>query len=213
MSADSPDKPRLRQRFREQARAELLDAAVRVFARDGVAEARIDAIAAEAGVSVGTVYNVYGDRAGLVTAVLDEGRQRFLDLVRGYFETSEGVAFEPRLRGLVHLLVGHMRAHWPMLQMLAQARATPACGPTPATPSAGAPAVVRELHGHLSGLIRQGIEAGAVGEVDAHVATCALMGAIRNTIDVDLTLGLEAPSETRADAIVQIFLEGVARRP
>ncbi|MFN7147244.1 MAG: TetR/AcrR family transcriptional regulator [Myxococcota bacterium] len=188
----------------------MLEAAVRVFARDGVAEARIDAIAAEAGVSVGTVYNVYGDRAGLVAAVLDAGRQQFIELVRAYFESSDGVDFEPRLRGLVRLLVGHMRAHWPMLQMLAQARATPPCGPTPAT---GAPLVVRELHGHLSALVRQGVEAGAVGEVDVHVATCALMGAIRNTIDVDLTLGLDAPSESRADAIVQIFLEGVARRP
>jgi hypothetical protein len=38
------------------------------------------------------------------------------------------------------------------------------------------------------------------------------MGAIRNTIDVDMALGLEAPTEARADAILKLFLEGAARR-
>ena len=55
MNPDSSDKPSLRQRFREQAREEALDAALRIFVRDGLVEARIDAIAADAGVSVGTL--------------------------------------------------------------------------------------------------------------------------------------------------------------
>lgn len=208
MSPTTPDKPSLRQRFREQAREELLEAAVRVFLRDGVAEARIDAVAAEAGVSVGTVYNLYRDRAGLVAAVLDRGRDEFLDLVRTFFATSEGAPFEQRLRGMVHLLVGHMRAHWPMLRMLSDADSPGRC----VAHTRPHPTVVREMHTRISGLIRQGIDAGALAPVDVHVATCALMGAVRNTIDIDLTLGLDAPSEERADAIVNLFLEGAARR-
>ncbi len=210
MNPDSPDKPRLRQRFREQARAEVLEAALRVFAREGVGDARIDVIAAEAGVSVGTVYNLFGDRAGLVAAVLDRGREEFIELVRGFFEDSEGSPFEQRLRGMVHLLVGHMHAHWPMLRMLSQVEVPTVKCTVPARPT---PLMIRELHGHVSGLIRQGIASGELAEVDVHVATCALMGAVRNTIDVDLTLGLEAPTGARADAIVQLFLEGAARRP
>jgi AcrR family transcriptional regulator len=208
MSPSAPDKPTLRQRFREQAREEILEAAVRVFLRDGVAEARIDAVAAEAGVSVGTLYNLFGDRAGLVAAVMERGREDFLDLVRTFFATSEGAPFEQRLRGMVHLLVGHMRGHWPMLRMLSESQAPGRC-PGPPGPS---PTVVREMHSNVSGLIRQGIEAGVLAPVDVHVATCALMGAMRNTIDLDLLLGLDAPSEERADAIVNLFLEGAARR-
>lgn len=211
MNPDSPDRPRLRDRFREQARAEILEAAVRVFARDGVAEARIDAIAAEAGVSVGTIYNLYGDRAGLLAAVLDKGREEFLELVRTFFATSGESPFEERLRGLVHLLLGHMRGHWPMLRMLSASEGPG--GPRCATGHRPSPTMIREIHTNVSALIRQGITSGALAEVDVHVATCALMGAIRNTIDVDLILELEAPSEARADAIVQLFLEGAARRP
>ena len=58
--------PRLRERLREQTQQAILDAASRILADEGVALARIDAIAAEAGVSGGTLYNYYGDREGLV---------------------------------------------------------------------------------------------------------------------------------------------------
>ncbi|TDP96500.1 TetR/AcrR family transcriptional regulator [Labedaea rhizosphaerae] len=48
----------------------LLDGALRLFARDGYARASIDALAAEAGVSSRTIYNHYGDKAGLFRAVI-----------------------------------------------------------------------------------------------------------------------------------------------
>ncbi len=209
MNEDSRAKP-LRQRFRETAKSEVLDAAIRVFSRDGVTEARIDVIAAEAGVSVGTVYNLFGDRAGLVGAVLDRGRDEFIELVATFFETSGDAPFEQRLRGMVHLLIGHMRGHWPMLCMLSAADAPDGrCGPgVPAPPAS----MVRAIHGRMCTLVQHGIDDGVLGPIDVHVATCALMGAIRTTIDVDLNLGLDAPSEARADAIVQLFLEGAARR-
>ena len=69
MNEDSRKRSPLRERFREQARAEILAAARRVFTQEGIEESRIDVVAAEAGVSVGTIYNLYGDRAGLVAAV------------------------------------------------------------------------------------------------------------------------------------------------
>ena len=74
MNEDSRKRSPLRERFREQARVEILAAARRVFTQEGIEESRIDVVAAEAGVSVGTIYNLYGDRAGLVAAVLTSGR-------------------------------------------------------------------------------------------------------------------------------------------
>jgi TetR/AcrR family transcriptional regulator len=211
MNPDSPDdaKLTLRQRFREQAREELLAAAGRVFERDGVKEARIDAIAAEAGVSVGTVYNLFGDRDGLVRAVMERGRDAIFARVRGYLEGTGERPFEERLRTVVHLLIGQMRAHWSTLRLLAQQEVPNGCAAGGMRPP---PDVVREIHALLSALVRHGVTSGVLREVDEHVATCSLMGTIRTTIDVDLALGLDAPSEARADAIVELFLEGTARR-
>jgi len=76
MSADV--QPRLRDRLREQTQVAILQAAERILGEEGVSLARIDAIAAAAGVSVGTLYNHFGDRDGLVSAVFQHHQQQLL---------------------------------------------------------------------------------------------------------------------------------------
>ncbi|MFL1377073.1 MULTISPECIES: TetR/AcrR family transcriptional regulator [unclassified Nocardiopsis] len=51
--------------------AAILDAARRVFLREGYTRASMDAIAAEAGVSKRTVYNHFGDKEGLFSAIVE----------------------------------------------------------------------------------------------------------------------------------------------
>ena len=53
-------------------RQEVLAGALTVFARDGYARASIDVIAAAAEVSTRTLYNHFGDKAGLFRAVIQE---------------------------------------------------------------------------------------------------------------------------------------------
>ncbi|NNH73862.1 TetR/AcrR family transcriptional regulator [Nocardia uniformis] len=82
-------------------RQEILDAAVRVFARKGFASSRIDDVAAEAGIAKGSVYLYFDSRDALLGAAFEQYsadsqavvRQalagdappldRFADLVRG----------------------------------------------------------------------------------------------------------------------------------
>jgi TetR/AcrR family transcriptional regulator len=56
----------------EQSRAAILEAAVREFAREGVAGARTDAIARSAGVNKALLYYYFKDKEALYQAVLDE---------------------------------------------------------------------------------------------------------------------------------------------
>lgn len=53
-------------------RGEILDAAVRVFARKGFAASRIEDVAAEAGVAKGSVYLSFESREALLRAAFDE---------------------------------------------------------------------------------------------------------------------------------------------
>jgi AcrR family transcriptional regulator len=55
-----------------EARAELLEAALRVFARRGYREAGVDEIAAEAGYSKGALYWHFSGKAELLMALLEE---------------------------------------------------------------------------------------------------------------------------------------------
>src|ERR1700730_9512421 len=56
----------------EQSRAAILRAAVREFAREGVAGARTDAIARAAGVNKALLYYYFKDKETLYGAVLDQ---------------------------------------------------------------------------------------------------------------------------------------------
>ncbi|MGZ3145474.1 TetR/AcrR family transcriptional regulator [Lentzea chajnantorensis] len=59
-----------------QRRAQLLDAAVRVIAQDGVRGLRVDKLAAEAGVSTALIYYHFKDRAGILRAALEHVNHR-----------------------------------------------------------------------------------------------------------------------------------------
>ncbi len=62
-----------RQAQARRTRQVILDAAERQFLRDGYAATTVAAIAAEAGVSVETIYKAFGGKPGLVRAIYDRG--------------------------------------------------------------------------------------------------------------------------------------------
>lgn len=57
----------------------ILSGALELFARDGYTRASIDAIAAEAAVSTRTIYNHFGDKAGLFAAVIQKSATQVAD--------------------------------------------------------------------------------------------------------------------------------------
>src|SRR5258708_30826238 len=64
--SDGPERKQNRSRRR---RLEILEAATRVFARDGIARARIVDVAAEAGVPLSSVYDYYPSKEELAYAL------------------------------------------------------------------------------------------------------------------------------------------------
>ncbi|MFF8594275.1 TetR/AcrR family transcriptional regulator [Streptomyces sp. NPDC015220] len=58
-------------------RARLLDAAARLVAEHGAAGVTMEAVAAAAKVGKGTVFRRFGDRTGLLTALLDHSEKKF----------------------------------------------------------------------------------------------------------------------------------------
>jgi TetR/AcrR family transcriptional regulator len=109
-------KPRLGSRGRpEQSRAAILQAAVREFSREGVAGARIDAIARSARVNKALLYYYFKDKEALYSAVLDQvfggltiavnvafalnvpPREKILSYVRAHFDYVAAHPLYPRI--------------------------------------------------------------------------------------------------------------------
>lgn len=94
--ADAPAPKQHRSRAR---RAEILQAAVRIFARDGVARARIADIAADAGVPLSSVYDYFTDKEDIAFALPITHMTAFFT---EFFEKAAGKATS---RERVHLFL------------------------------------------------------------------------------------------------------------
>jgi len=71
------DQPRRERADAARNRARLLDVAAHLVAQHGAANVTMDAVAAAAAVGKGTVYRRFGDRAGLMHALLDHAGRTF----------------------------------------------------------------------------------------------------------------------------------------
>ncbi|MGW4377808.1 TetR/AcrR family transcriptional regulator [Streptomyces albidoflavus] len=117
----TPDRPTGRGRI--DKRRAILDAAIRVFAREGYAQAGLDAIAAEAGVAKPTIYNHFGGKETLFREAVMEATQRSstksLAALEG-FPTSHPDDLRTELEGVATRLVACFRDEnsWALQRLL-----------------------------------------------------------------------------------------------
>lgn len=105
-------------------RRAILDGALVVFARDGYTRASVDAIAETAKVSSRTVYNHFGDKAGLFAAVVEDSAQAVAAThIEEIDRHLHGVATEDQLEkalvacGLaLHTVVPSRAPHWGLVR-------------------------------------------------------------------------------------------------
>ena len=100
---------RPRQRAGADARARLLDAALLLFAEQGIAATTVASIASRAGVTSAMVHYYFKDRDRLLDAVAEE---RLLQAVTGvWMPVLESAALVPMVRGLVQRIVAATEHH------------------------------------------------------------------------------------------------------
>ncbi len=72
-----------------RTRAAMLDAAERAFMRDAYADVRIEDLAEEADVSVGSIYNLFANKDGLYLAVVERAVDLFGEYIQHAYATSD----------------------------------------------------------------------------------------------------------------------------
>jgi AcrR family transcriptional regulator len=102
-------------------RTRILDAALAVIDRKGLARLSLEDVAAEAGVSRQTVYRHVGGRDGLITATILREEEAFLDSLRAVVGDEgaggRGATFRSTLAAAIHLALVEARRH-PLLGRL-----------------------------------------------------------------------------------------------
>lgn len=112
-------------------RAAIMCAAARLCEEQGVDAVSMDAIAAAAGVGKGTLFRRFGDRAGLLRALIEETEIRFQDeLIRGLPPLGPGAPAADRLRAFGDAYVDFIHDHLALLvSMEATVRLSQTAGP------------------------------------------------------------------------------------
>ena len=121
----------------EETRAKLIQAARKAFATEGYAAASMDDLTAEAGLTRGALYHNFGDKKGLLQAVIDQIDAEMLTRMRAAQDRAEtrwlgfldeGVAYIEMASGAGD--PAHHAAGWAGRARRSVAMAKPECVPS-----------------------------------------------------------------------------------
>jgi AcrR family transcriptional regulator len=141
-----PRKQATQERSRATVEA-LVEATARILVRDGFDHASTNRIAAEAGVSVGSLYQYYPSKAALVAAVIERHNRDLLRVARRALADVAAQPLEVGVRRMVAAAVEAHRVDAPLHRVLAEQ-----------TPRSGAAEAVGPLNGEAYGIFREYLE-------------------------------------------------------
>ncbi|WP_338757698.1 TetR/AcrR family transcriptional regulator [Nocardia vulneris] len=177
---------------------EILDAAVRVFARKGFAAARIEDVAAAAGIAKGSVYLYFDSRDALLSGVFESYSARAAKVL-GDLGAGSGLTRLTRLvRGIVELLAAHPEHARVLLDVWAS------------NPPLDLAAMYREYRDAVADLLAQ---AQAEGELRDGIDTrhaAVIVGAIEGCL-VQTLADPQVALRELADPLVQLCVEGIRK--
>lgn len=190
----------LRERLREETTRAISEAAEQVFAEKGVREARVEEIAARAGVSVGTVYNYFEDRDALLADLLEVRRKELARRLDKALADAGQQPFEGQLRRFAQTVFEHFEAHRSFCAIMLEGDHARMNQPSPA---------MRELRTRAETLVKRGVEAGRLGGRQK-LLPGFLWASIKSVLLADLREPGLMPVSDRAEAAIEFFLHGAA---
>lgn len=205
-------------RQRAEKRELILDAAIKVFARNGYHGSRISDIAREAGIAYGLVYHYFKNKEEILGSIFEQRWSGFLEALEGI--ASEGTSAEDRLVSVAALILNayRVRPDWVKVLVIEIQRSARFAEP-------GQLRAFGQLFAVVGRIIRDGQEAGELrADLDPGIACTVFIGGLELAI-TSLVLRLvevdDASAAGRehylnvARTVVDIFLHGLAsgRRP
>lgn len=182
-SDSAPDR---HQRRKAETRRRLLDAATRLFAKQGFEATRPQDIAREADVAIGTFYLHFADRRAAFVAFTARAADELMEYARAH--AREDGAFETRLRAYLSAILDYMDEN---PGVVGAAFANEAVIGTDST-AAGPRSLRDRLADGLASGIDQGIERGRFrGDVHPQLVSHAMVGLIQQALTRGTQLGID----------------------
>ena len=192
---------------RADRRQQLLDAAVRVFARQGFHASRVTDIAVEAGVAHGLVYHYFSSKDEILDTVFRERWGLLLDHIRAVDATEQPV--RDKLGAIAGFIVESYR-HAPDVMKVIVVEVTRAANSFGRTHLPE----IREAYDLIAAVVRDAQAAGELrSDITPAFAAMAFYGAIEQVLTGWIFAVLPAGDETFAQArdfVVTTICDGLA---
>jgi AcrR family transcriptional regulator len=196
----------LRERLRESTWIAIVDAAESVGASGGSSAMTLQAIAQEAGIAVGTIYNYFSDRSELVDALFSRRREELYRVVEEAAQSQAEASFEVQLDVFVRTVFRFFDERRAFLRLALEATETrePALVKTS---SKRRPPTMHLLTMHAERIVELGTREGHLREDAARLFPTSLVSLLKGVLVSRAES--EGTLESETDAVVSIFLNGV----
>jgi AcrR family transcriptional regulator len=198
-------------RRRTRTRGAILDAAEAAFIRHGYRGARMEDLAEEADVSVGSIYGHFGNKDGLYLALVDRALDRFAGYMRQAYAASDSPLEQVMAAGDAYLRF-HLE-HPGSFRFFALEGVETRMADVGGELQARVEQRTAEIVDGFRDRIDAAVEAGQAGPLDAHLTSRFLWGAWNGMVALGLRTDGMALSEDEIDACVQqarrIVVEGL----
>lgn len=151
----------------------IRQAAIRVFAREGFHRARMETIAHEAGVAVGTIYNYFESKRDVLLAVFEAEFEEQISFFEGLRKSGLSIP-----KQIAQILQGHfslLREKTELAQVLLQERFNPGEGFKEKLSN-----FHRKVVERIEALIQEGIDQGWVRSCDPRIIAPALFAVVQS---------------------------------
>lgn len=199
-----PEQPEPAKREQPSRVAQILDAATSVFARRGFDEARVDDVAAEAGLAKGTVYLYFRSKDALIEALV--GRLVEFELARLRALAASDDPVPARLARFVHDYTAEMERMAPLAPMFLQVYARAA---RHASVKRVLATYMDAYVAEIAKLLRTGVERGEIRTADPGAAALHLGALLEGIALLWLVMPERVPLAATADAALQTVLDGL----
>jgi AcrR family transcriptional regulator len=211
-SESESERQTLRDRNRETTVQAILSAAEEVFADDGFHAARMGAIAAKAGVSVGTLYNHFEDRDALLGGLLVAHRADLIEHIDRAIDEGARGPLRERLRGIVGAFFGHCERHRKFVNLALQQEIGRFQQSYPQAWAKKAD-TMQAIHERVDREMKRGVKERALRPEVADVAATFFIGMMRALIVRDLVMGKGQGMTAELDGLLDMFFEGAGAGP
>jgi len=185
-------------------RERILNAAIKVFAKNGFYATRVSEIASAAGVADGTIYLYFKNKDDVLISIFEEGIQRLLTILREVATSDEPV--EQRITHIIELQLGLLEEQRDLAEVITvNLRQSSQLLKQYATP------LFMEYIEVLAGVVAEGQKTGVFRKsLNARVVARALFGAL-DAILLTWALGEADPAALRkaASHCATLFLDGL----